>query len=413
MLNSSWRRLGAVLLSLAMLGAIQIGAAGTAGAEVGAGGFVGMSPTRVLDTREAGQGPCLPAGSPRSLTVAGVNGVPANASAVSLNVTATEPTANGFLTVYPTGVTRPLASNLNFLAGQTVPNAVTVAVGTNGQIDLFNSLGCTQVVVDIVGFYAGGTPTAAGGFVGITPTRFLDTREAGQGPCIGAGATRALTVAGVSGVPANAAAVALNVTATDPTANGYVTVYPAGVMRPLASNLNFVAGQTVPNAVTVEVGTNGQVNLFNSLGCTQAVVDVVGYFAGGTPVAEGGFVGITPTRFLDTREAGQGPCVDAGATRALTVAGVSGVPSDASAVTLNVTATDPTANGYLTVYPAGVMRPLASNVNFVAGQTVPNAVTVAVGTNGQINLFNSLGCTQVVVDVVGYYTNVQPPPPMS
>jgi hypothetical protein len=108
----------------------------------------------------------------------------------------------------------------------------------------------------------------------------LDTRVGGQGPCIGAGATRNLTVTGVGGVPASGVgAVAVNVTATQPTVGGYFTVWPAGQPQPNASNLNFSGGQTIPNLVIAKVGTNGQISIFNASGCTHAIIDVVGWFS--------------------------------------------------------------------------------------------------------------------------------------
>jgi len=124
--------------------------------------------------------------------------------------------------------------------------------------------------------------------------------------------------------------------------------------------------------------------------------------------AAGSFVGVSPTRLLDTRD--NGGCIPAGSTRNLTVTGTGGVAADASAVVLNVTVTQPSAAGYLTVFPAGGTPPLASNLNFVPGQTVPNAVTVKVSTAGMISILNSAGCSHVIVDVVGHHTSLPDPP---
>ena len=124
-----------------------------------------------------------------------------------------------------------------------------------------------------------------------------------------------------------------------------------------------------------------------------------------TPVvmtaAPGSFGGISPTRALDTRTTG--PCVGT-AGRSLTLAGSFGVPADASAVSLNVTVVSPAGGGFLTVWPAGQGRPLASNLNFTAGQVVPNMVQVKLGAGGAIQLYANNGCPNVVVDVAGYYT---------
>ena len=410
-----------------------------AGAATTAGGFVGVTPKRLLDTRNAGNGGCVAAtenaGAGRALTVTGTSPitgigdttVPAGASAVALNVTVVSPTLPGYLTAYPTGATKPTASNVNYTAGQVVPNGVLVKVGTGGQINLFANAGCPQVIVDVVGYFEGTTPTLPGGFNGITPKRLLDTRNAGNGGCVNG--DRALTVTGTSAipgigdttVPADASAVALNVTVAGPTLPGFVTVYPTGATKPTASNVNFTAGQVVPNNVQVKVGAGGQINLFASGGCPELIVDVVGYYTGSTPIDEGGFIGITPKRVIDTRNAGNGGCVNAtdgfGTGRAVRVTGTSPiagigdttVPDGAGAVALNVTVVTPTLAGFLTVYPTGATKPTASTVNFVAGQVVPNGTVVKVGDGGQINLFANAGCPQVIVDVVGYYVGASAP----
>ena len=121
--------------------------------------------------------------------------------------------------------------------------------------------------------------------------------------------TSPLPGVGDTTVPDGAGTVALNVTVVAPSAPGFLTVWPTGSARPNASSVNYSAGQIVPNGVMVKVGTGGQINLFALDGCPNVIVDVVGYFDGSTPAAPGGFVGVTPKRLLDTREAGQGPCV--------------------------------------------------------------------------------------------------------
>ena len=79
-------------------------------------------------------------------------------------------------------------------------------------------------------------------------------------------------------------------------------------------------------------------------------------------------------------------------------------PTGATGVVLNVTVADPTAAGYITAWPSGEGQPEVSNLNYIPGQNVPNLVTVKVGANGRVNMFNSQGNTNVIADVVGYYT---------
>jgi hypothetical protein len=231
----------------------------------------------VLDTRT--NGACLGNGS-RTLPIAGSADVPADASSVVLNITATEPTAAGYLTAWPSGRTRPTASNLNFVAGQTIANMVTVKLGDRGSIDLFANQGCPHVTVDVAGYYRGGSPIA-GGFVGLSPIRALNTRI--TGPCVGT-SIRTVTLAGRFGVPqstnpglAGASAVILNVTATGASAPGVLTAWPAGQSRPMTSNLNFVAGQTIANMVIVKLGAGGAISVMTNQGCPHVIIDIAGY----------------------------------------------------------------------------------------------------------------------------------------
>ena len=352
--------------------------------------FHPIAPSRLLDTREGLGGKAAPLGpaETRDVPVAGTAAVPATAVAVVLNVTVTEPTAASYLTVWPAGAARPTASNLNVVAGQTVANMVTVGLGTNGAISVYNNAGGAEVVVDVTGWYSSG-------FHPITPARALDTREGIVGP-LAAGEVRGLRLGGTPGVPAQANAVALNVTATDPTASSYLTVWPTGADRPTASNLNFVPGQTVPNMVVVGLGTGGAVSLFNLAGTTHVVVDVAGWF-------DGGFHPVVPARIMDTRENKCLTRLGAGETRLVAVSGQGGVPAgSAGAVALNVTVTNATAATYLTLWPSDQPQPLSSNLNVVVG-TVPNMVTVGVGADDKVALFNLQGSVDVIIDVAGWY----------
>ena len=380
------------------------------------GPFTSLAPARILDTRSgvgASMGSVVSGGTV-PLVVEGVDGVPATGvAAVVLNVTVAQPAASGFITVYPDGSPRPLASNLNFSRGATVPNLVVAPVGSDGKVDLFNGApGNVQLVADVSGYFTSGGSATNGSFTSfLTSARLLDTRVgtgASKG-AVAAGGTVVLDVAGAGGVPASgAAAVVLNVTVTQPTTPGFVTVYPDGSARPLASNLNFVAGQTVPNLVVAPVGADGKVDLYNGSGGTvQLVADASGWFAGVTTPAVGAFHALTPTRVLDTRN-GTGTSagvVAAGATVVLDVEGRGGIPAtEVSAVVLNVTATQPSASGFITVYGDGTARPLASNLNFVTGQTVPNLVVAPVGSDGDVDLYNGSGGTvELVADASGWF----------
>ena len=125
-------------------------------------------------------------------------------------------------------------------------------------------------------------------------------------------------------------------------------------------------------------------------------------------VVAGSFVPISPTRILDTRPAPQnvggfvGP-LGTGETHTFQVTGVAGIPSNASAVMMNVTVDKPTGSSFLTVFPAGSPQPTASNLNWVANTTIPNLVTVKIGAGGQVSIFNLNAKVQVIADVAGYF----------
>jgi hypothetical protein len=120
---------------------------------------------------------------------------------------------------------------------------------------------------------------------------------------------------------------------------------------------------------------------------------------------------LTPARLADSRPDhhtidgslqgfGRQP---AGSITTIPVTGRAGVPTDATAALLNVTAVRPDATGYLTVFPCGEPTPTTSNVNYTAGQIEPNAVLAKIGTNGAICIYTHAD-THLVVDVNGVVT---------
>ena len=362
------------------------------------GRLLPITPTRKLDTREGNGAPlaAFAAGMEETVYVLGAGGVPPrDVTAVVMNVTVTDPTAAGFVTVWPTGEAKPNASSLNFTAGQTVPNLVLSKVGANGRISMTVSEGSAHLIADVVGYLS---KSGGSSLVPLTPTRLRDTRDAGAP--VGSGSTIDIKVTGTAAVPASGVnAVVLNVTVTDPTSAGYITVWPTGEPLPNASSLNFTAGETVPNLVITKVGANGAFSLRNSDGDTHIVVDLLGWFdvSGRGPA---GFAS-SPRRLMDTRDSGAKLGSDS--TMQLRVTDVAGVPAGAKAVMLNVTAVDPTETSFLTVYPMGEPLPTASNLNFTPGRTVPNHVIATVGADGHICIYNHAGETHVIADLVGWY----------
>ncbi|MFJ4675248.1 right-handed parallel beta-helix repeat-containing protein [Kitasatospora sp. NPDC088783] len=382
--------------------------------------YTAYGPKRLLDSRDGtgvpAKGRIAPYGTVR-LKVGGANGIPADATAAVLNVTVTNPAADGHVTAYPEGGQRPNTSNVNYRTGQSVPNLVMVPIGVDGYVDLYNGgWGATDLVADITGYF---TPSPAAGYAAVGPTRLVDTRD-------GTGAPRA-QIAGRNSVPVQVAgaapglpgggitAVALNVTVTNPREDGHLIVYPSGQAVPTASNLNFTAGQTVANSVVVPVGADGRIRVFNGAWAgTDVIVDVVGYYGANE---KGAFMPVDPERLLDTRD----PALWKGA---LPLHGryYAYLPmttrSDIPAFVFNATVTDTRDNGHLSVASdpntldnyknnntSPVYPPTTSSLNWKRGDTVPNLVQVASG-GGVIDFFNeSDGDINLIVDIFGYYQN--------
>ncbi len=405
------------------VGRLAIAGRAAAAPPSGASYFTASSPTRLADTRpdqSVGGFTYLDANTIR-VQVAGRAGVAANATAAVLNITITGATGPGFVTVSPTGVPRPDASSLNVeRVGQTIANLVTVRLGAGGCVDVFVQ-SWAQIVVDVLGAYV---PTAvavaAGRFVGFDQAaRILDTR--GRGTRTSAGLVE--RVALPASVPTTAAAVVVNLTLTESVGSGFVTAFASNTTRPATSSLNSDGpGQTSANQAIVPIGVVGgvrSIDLFTSL-TTHLIVDIAGYITGPTALAstDGLFVPSAPTRVLDTRSNPMYGRMYAGWVAELDFAGRSG----ASAVVVNLTATETRAAGYFTGYPARTPIPATSNLNASApGQTVANHAILRTSDRG-VAIYTQSGA-QVIVDVAGYFTgspafgylpapvNVVPPPP--
>jgi hypothetical protein len=213
--------------------------------------------------------------------------IPAGVTALALNVTITGPQGPGYATISPYDHLSPsgpvpTASNLNFTAGQTVPNMVIVPVDPfDPGVIRFLATSTTEMIVDLVGFFVDPSVWNGVGFRSSVPSRILDTRTAigvpGTSP-VGGGGTVHLQVSGHGGVPADAEAVLLNLTVTQPTGDGYVTAWPSGTPQPDVSSLNFTPGLTAPNLVLVPLGSGGAIDVYNSAGSSHITADVVGWF---------------------------------------------------------------------------------------------------------------------------------------
>jgi hypothetical protein len=329
----------------------------------------------------------LKAGRTLAIQVTGVAGGPGDAAAVALNVTVTDPKYAGYVTVSPCGATAG-TSNLNYEWDTTVANHALVKPGPDGRVCV-STFADAHVLVDRTGWI----PAAGSGFVGITPTRAYDSRT---GAPIPPGGTATVALAGV-GVPGDAAAVVLNVTAVDPAGPGYLGVTPCPARAGDVSSVNYVAGQTVADLAVTPLGPGGTVCV-SSFASSHVLVDVMGWFAAGSS-----YTSVPPHRIVDTRQAqgaAAGP-LGAGTVLALDLAALGGVPAGAPATALTVTAADPRADGYLTVFPCGTTVPVASDLNYPAGANVPALTLAPLAADGRVCIF-TYAATDVVVDLAGW-----------
>jgi hypothetical protein len=397
-------------------------------------GYTPVPPVRICDTRAVAppavlanqcQGPSGVAGTlaakgSKDVAIAGQNGVPATALAVVLNVTATDVTAVSYFTVWPAGIAQPTVSNLNWSPGQIVQNLVTVPLGASGAISVYNNQGAANLVIDLEGYV---DPASTDLLSPVDPTRICDTRhvapEVVANQCEGAGGVAGslapdghivVTVAGMAGVPTTATSAVLNVTVAGPTAVGFLTAWPDGAARPLASNLNWRPGQTVPNRVIVPLGPGGKIDIYNSQGTTDVIIDVNGFFS---PAAGGaGYRPYIPTRICDTRPVGPGDALNGcndpsnGPVSPLLPGDEISllVPTDAAAMVFNVTVVNTTGDSFLTLFPDPdptmlTQPPLISDLNWAPGTIIANLVVVGAGPNHAVAVYNNVGTTDIVVDV--------------
>jgi titin len=249
-------------------------------------GLSGVVPGRLLETRPGeytvdGQfqgGGRRPAGSITEVKVTGRSGVPDDADAVMLNLTVVSPETAGWLTVFPCGSPQPLASHVNYQAGQTVANAVLAKVGAGGKVCIYTSA-ATNLIADVNGYIPPGSSTHS-----VVPGRLLETRPGeytvdgqfqggGRRP---AGSITEVKVTGRSGVPDNADKVRLNVTAVSPDGPGHLTVYPCGSPRPSVAHVDYQAGATISNAVHTDVSPDGTVCIYTT-SATDIIADINAY----------------------------------------------------------------------------------------------------------------------------------------
>ncbi|MEM9041531.1 MAG: hypothetical protein AAGD33_16685, partial [Actinomycetota bacterium] len=373
---------------------------------------VPVSPARLVDTRGGqstvdgqleGIGP-VAAGEVLRVPAHGRGGVPSSASAVVVNTVAVRPAGEGFLTLFPCDGERPSTSSVNFGARPTDVNNALVKLSADGDICVFSSRS-TQIVMDVTAYSEGDEALA--------PQRIAESRrglstddgqQAGFGR-VDAGSVTEVRVAGRGGVPSGAVAVAVNVTVVRPALAGFVTLFPCDEAQPLASSLNFGPGDVRPNSSIVALSAGGSLCVYSSA-ATDLIVDVTASFDD-VP----SFSALNPARLTETR-AGQstvdgeseiGGRLAAGSITPVQVAGRGDVPRDAVAAAVNVAAVRPAGIGFVTLFPCDESQPLASSMNYVAGDVIANSGVVKLAADGSVCLYTSAE-TDLIMDVNAAWT---------
>lgn len=356
--------------------------------------FQPITPFRFADSRENQRITPVQAGVPKTIQVGGVAGLPSDATAVSANITVVAPNGSSYLTVYNCAGAVPTASTLNFHYN-TMANSGLFPLNASGQLCVFSPVS-TQLVIDINGYFR---TSATGSLTTTAPIRVLTANDVAPQTFV------RKQVAGVGGIPSSATAVAVNLVAWNPKADGYLTAYPCDVARPLVSNLNPEKDISKANLAIVPLSSTGELCVYTHVG-TGLQIDVIGWFT-----SSGGAMSPTsPTRLTDTRDpyrtemnAGTGGVrINAGQTVTLQYGGVRGIPSTAKALSLNVAVTGEAGNGMLTVWPCG-NRPNTASMTFMTSTDTANAMQSKLSSSGTLCVY-STATTHVVIDVNGWWT---------
>ena len=397
------------------------------------GTYYGITPKRFIDTRKDGSRKPLAKSSTTKLQIGGLNGVPASGvSAVVINLTAVTTTSQGYFTAYPSGQSRPTASSINFPKGWTGANMVTVPLGADGKIAIYNYGGASHAIVDVLGWYAKDDSVQAAKGMGNQffptetgdPVRIYDSRKDATTDYVPFLGGDYLNVADTWATQAGAQAVksyVVNVTAVDATKDGVLTLWNGVGGKPTVSTVNYVPGTIAPNMAVVPaqyyttdededgiLEQNSGFRLQNTgSGSVHVVVDLVGYYLADQPAGFRFVPRSTPKRLVDTREKVGAKTVLSGAfgTTARTVNATSVATPDSYFVVANATGITPTKRTYLTVWSGEGARPSASNINvnpgLVRSASMYAPLREAAGSKLTFNVYNNSGSMHLAIDVAG------------
>jgi hypothetical protein len=377
--------------------------------------YTPITPLRILDTRIAGSGGAFVANIARSFSVAGAGAgaIPANAIAVTGNVTIVNQTAAGYLSVTPNLTSNPTSSTINFPVGDVRANNFSLPLGPSGKLSaVYKAVAgkTTQVIVDITGYFLPGNTHATFHPLAV-PARVLDTRPGtGLVGVFHANTPRTLVVRALGGVPPEATAITGNLTVVGQTKAGYLSVTPeVPTSTPPTSTLNFPLGDIRANGLTADLNASGALSITYSAAAgatTNVILDVTGYY---TDAPTGLlFYPLNPGRMMDSRVTILSGGVPAGVLHAnvykqLDTDGHWGVPVGAGGVTGNLTVVGQTQAGYLADTPTAAVG--ISTLNFPLGDIRANGITVPLGSGNQYIVYRAATgqTTNAILDVTGYF----------
>jgi hypothetical protein len=415
------RRLIAVLTGLtvvlagcvALLAGVAPVAAAPAVAQQ-AGTFHPVDATRVLDTR-----PSHGLASTRIVRfpVAGLGAIPADAAAVTINMTVLVPAQAGSISVFPGDTAWNGAASISFGVKQTKQNMITAKLGSNGSLAVRNNIASTiQVIGDVVGYYTGGSANTPGAFQSIPMQRAFDTRPSNPLPV---GSVTPMQIAGRGVVPASGvAAVLANLTVISPAQAGSVSTWASNAAWDGSASESFAALRSEQDVVAISLGPDGAAMIRNNTGVRlQVVLDLIGYYLAGTPNGYGAYQPITPTRIFDSRlntladyPLATGDVIPIQAYRDART-GVARIPRwEVPAVVVRYTVLTPAKAGSISIFPGTELWNGSASMAFGAATSVQQQLTTVLGPDGQLQLRNNTaGSLVVVADVLGYYLGVPNP----
>ncbi len=385
--------------------------------------YVAIGPVRIVDSRD-GSGLSSLAGKfsanvARTFQVAGLGPIPANAVAVTGNLTVTRQTAAGYVALTPDPTNTPGSSTLNFPVGDNRANNVTIPLSAQGRLSaVYKAVSgkTTDLVFDVTGYFVTGAGQAT--YLPIPPFRALDSRsgtgQPGDLPAkFLAGVPQTFTIGDGVTIPTTATAITGNLTVTNQTRAGYLSISPDPPPgTPGSSNLNFPVGDNRANGFAARLNTSGQLSIVYVAvagASTDVVLDITGYFG---PGLTGGlsYYPLNPGRVMDTRtgvaNSGLTGAFSASVARTLSIGAHWGVPADAGAVTGNLTVTGQTSAGFVAMTPDPTTSPTTSTLNFPAGDNRANGVFGPLDSSGDASFVYKAPTgktTQLILDVTGYF----------